>query len=442
MSSSKNVLDTTPKIAPETHRMIHMLEPAQQLSSIRGAARRLRRHMNPTLLSHGRDIPGCQLKLWYKCDHLRQTGSYKERGGLNSLLMLSEEERKRGVVAASAGNHAQALAYWGKNLKIPVIVVMPSAAPINKVDNCKMLGAEVVTHGSSFAEAKRHAEMLCAERQMTYINGYDHPDVIYGAATCGAEILDQLPEVDVVVVPVGGGGLIAGIALAIKLQCPQVKIIGVESDQCASMTEALKAKKPIDTPVKAGGTIADGLAVTVVGTNAFHIVQKHVDEVITVSEAAISRAILHMLEKEKILVEGAGCVGVAAAMEGKLDQYKDLKVVTVLCGGNIDMSVLGRVIERGMYTSGRLLQFDCAISDRVGGLARFLTLLSATKASVKDIVQQRPFVSDMGLVVVHLTIETNNESHVQSVIQQMAQHGFLLIPNDSNKFQHVNASKL
>jgi len=405
---------------------------------------RLSRFMHPTTMLKGRQVAGTSVTdLWYKCDHLRQTGSYKERGALNALLQLSENEAKLGVAAASAGNHAQALAYWGKRVGVPVTVVMPLGAPITKVENCRFLGAEVISHGKNFAEAKTEAERLCVERSLTYINGYDHPAVIAGAGTCGLEILDQLPDVDAIVVPVGGGGLLAGIALAVKRLNPKVKVIGVESEKCPSMSCALRAGKPTFTPVGVGGTIADGLAVSTVGQNAFLIVQQLVDSVVTTTESSISLAILHLLETEKLLVEGGGCAGLAAIMSGKLDEeLKDKRVCTILCGGNIDMSMLGRVIERGLYSSGRMLQFDCAISDRVGGLARFISTLASTGASVKNIVQQHPFISDMGLVAVHITVETMNENHAKNMVKQMEDSGFKLKIVDEKRYNDVNISKL
>ncbi|CUE97162.1 Hypothetical protein, putative [Bodo saltans] len=407
------------------------------------AKARLARYMHPTMCSRGRPVPGTQLEVWYKCDHLRQTGSYKERGALNALLQLTPEEAQRGVIAASAGNHAQALARWGKAVGVPVTVVMPHVAPITKVENCKFLGAEVVLAGRNFGEAKADAEKRCRERGMVYINGYDHPAVIAGAGTCGLEILDQLPDVDAIIVPVGGGGLIAGIALAVKRLNPRVKVIGVESERCPSMCNALRAGKPVFTNVGAGGTIADGLSVSVVGANAFKLVREFVDEVITTTEASISLAILHLLETEKLLVEGAGCAGLAAIMSGRFDHsLRGKKVCTILCGGNIDMTVLGRVIEKGLYSSGRMLQFDCAISDRVGGLAHFMNCLALTGASVKNIMQEHPFISDMGVVAVHLTVETMNAAHARQVVKQMDEQGFKLKLADDKKYSDVNLSRL
>lgn len=411
--------------------------------SVQRAHARILPHLPRTMLRPGRPLPGTAVRVHYKYDHLRATGSYKERGALNAILTLTPEQARRGVIAASAGNHAAALALHGARNNVEVTVVMPRGAPITKVENCKTLGANVQLFGRNFAEAKAFAEKLAKERGLTYVNGYDHPEVIFGAGTCGLEILQQLPDVKAIVVPVGGGGLIAGIALAVKRMRPDVRIIGVESDRCPSMCAALRAGKPVMTEVAAGGTIADGLAVSVVGTNALVLVRQFVDEVITVPERFISMAILHLLEQEKILVEGAGCAGLAAVLSGQFDStLTGEKVVTVLCGGNIDMTVLGRVIERGLFTTGRLLHFDCAISDSVGGLARFLTNLAQCGASVKDISQERAFMQDMSVASVHVTCETMGPSHREAVLREMAEKGYILKVVDDMKYADVPLAKL
>ena len=405
------------------------------------AKRRIGDRLPRILLRKGRPLPIEGFRISYKCENLQRTGSFKERGALNALLRLTKEECKVGVVAASAGNHAQALAYHGTKLNIPVTVVMPTNAPIVKVENCRALGANVVLHGRNFAEAMSMAIGLGKEKGMKYINGYDHPDVIAGAGTCGLEILQQLPDVDAVVVPCGGGGLLAGVALAIKRINPHIKVIGVESEKCPSMTAALAAGKPVYTEVR-GGTIADGLAVVEVGTNAFNIVKEYVDEVIAIPEHYISIAILHLLEKEKLLCEGAGCTGLAGILSGRLNHLKGLNVTTILCGGNIDMTVLGCVIERGLYHSGRMMQFDCAISDRVGGLAKFCKCLAETKASVKEIVQERPFIADVNVCSVHLTCEVLSAEHGRAVVEGMRKSGFILKVADDKKYDDVNLHEL
>lgn len=411
--------------------------------SVELARRRITRKLPPTPMLRGRPIPGTRVRTFYKCDHMRRTGAYKERGSLNALLSLSKDEAKRGVIAASAGNHAQALAYHGGKLGIPVTVVMPSNAPLVKVQSCRTFGANVIQVGKDFAAAKEEAMKLSTSKGLTYINGYDHPAVIAGAGTCGLEILDQLPEVEVIVVPVGGGGLLAGISLAVKRLNPKIRIIGVESERCPDVTNALKAGSPVYTPVGAGGTIADGLAVNVIGTNALELIRQYVDEVITVPESFIARGILHMLEVEKLLVEGGGATGVAALLSGLLEKdLADKKVVTVITGGNIDITLLGNIINQGLYSSGRLHMFDVAISNRIGGLAQFVTSLAKTGASVKKIAQETPLVDDLYVTTLHMEIETMHEEHFQRVQEEMAKKGFVFKLYDAEKYADLDLAKL
>nr|AGT02457.1 threonine ammonia-lyase [Strigomonas culicis] len=393
--------------------------------SVELARRRISGILPPTIIVKGRPVPNSKAQVYYKCDHMRRTGAYKERGGLNAMLCLSKEVAQRGIIAASAGNHAQALAFHGGQLGVKVTVVMPRSAPLVKVQSCRDFGANVVLFGSNFSESKAEAERLAKEKGYTYINGYDHPDIISGAGTCGLEIMDQVPDVDVVVVPTGGGGLIAGIALAIKRLRPDVKIIGVESEVCPNISQAVERNELVSTPLRAGNTLADGLAVERVGDNAFELIKQYVDKVITVPESYIARAILHMLEVEKMLVEGAGATGVAGIISGKLEE--DLvgkKVVTVITGGNIDITVLGRVIDLGLKASGRLHTFDVAILNSVGSLAHLIHCLAKTGASVKTISQETPRVYDVFQLNVHLEVETINDEHWRKVMEQMAAEGY------------------
>nr|AGT02807.1 threonine ammonia-lyase [Angomonas desouzai] len=396
------------------------------------ARRRISRKLPPTPLLKGRVLPKSVCKaeikdLYYKCDHIRVTGAYKERGGLNALMSLNKEEAARGVIAASAGNHAQALALHGSQLGIPVTVVMPLNAPIVKVENCKGFGASVVLSGRNFSEAKQQAEKLAKEKGYRYVNGYDDAEIIFGAGTCGLEIIDQLPDVDVIVVPTGGGGLIAGISLAVKRLNPNIKVIGVESEACTSVSTALEKQNPTLAPVSAGGTLADGLAVETVGARAFGFIKEYVDKVITVPESLIARSVLHMLEVEKMLVEGAGATGLAGILSGKLDDdIRGMKVVTVITGGNIDINLLGRVIDLGLKASGRLHTFDISILNSVGSLAEMTRILSTTGASVKTINQENPMIYDVFRLTVHMEVETIDEAHWHRVKSTMQKHGYEL----------------
>ena len=282
----------------------------------------------------------CRADIWCKLDYLQSTGSFKERGGRHALLQLEEARRAKGVIAASAGNHALALAYHGRSLGIPVTVVMPQFAPLVKQVRCQQFGARVIVHGENIAEARLRANDLVAAEGLTYINGFNDAHIITGAGTCALEIFEQCPEPDAIVVPVGGGGLIAGISLVSKTLRPETEIIGVESSRCASMTAALEAGRPVQVVSKA--SLADGLAVPEVGALSFEVARSRIGRVVTVSEESIARAILRIAEGEKGVVEGAGATPLAAFMEGKLKHLEGKKVVLVLCGGNIDPTTLSR----------------------------------------------------------------------------------------------------
>ena len=366
------------------------------------------------------EISGAQI--FCKFDNAQRTGSFKERGARNALAQLSPDQKKRGVIAASAGNHAQALAYQGKLLGIPATVVMPQYAPLIKITNCQKLGANVVLHGHDFGEAKAHAHKLANEKGLAYIDGYDDPAIIAGQGTMGIEIIEQVKDVDAVIVPVGGGGLIAGVSLAIKTLRPQTKVIAVEAENVASFAAAMKAGKP--TKINLQPTLADGLAIPQVGAKAFTIASKHVDQTITVNEEQIAIAILRLVEIEKTVVEGAAATPLAAILSGKLPDLAGKRVVLLLCGGNIDPNILGRVIERGLVADGRLCRFTAVISDRPGGLAVLSKQIGATGASIKQIVHERAFAgSDVSTVNVLCTVETRNHEHFEQLRTHLKAHG-------------------
>jgi len=350
-------------------------------------------------------------KIFCKLDNLQRTGSFKERGARNALEQLSHDQQNRGVIAASAGNHAQALAYQGRLLGIPATVVMPKFAPLIKVSTCQQLGAIVVLHGKDFGEAKAHAHEIGKEKGLAYIDGYDDPAIIAGQGTMGLEIVEQIPDLEAVVVPVGGGGLLAGVALAVKTLRPHAKIVAVEAQNVASFSAALEAGKP--TKITMRPTLADGLAIPQVGANAFQIARSLVDLTVTVTEEEIALAILRLVELEKNVVEGAAATPLAACMSDKVKELAGMRVVLLLCGGNIDPNVLSRVIERGLVADGRLGRFVAVISDRPGGLAELATQIASTGASVKQIVHDRAFASpDVSAVNVLCTVETRNHQHL------------------------------
>lgn len=362
------------------------------------------------------------MQIYCKLDYLQRTGSFKERGARNALSRLSPEQKKKGVIAASAGNHAQALAYQGRLLGVPATVVMPSFAPLIKINNCQKLGANVVLHGKDFAEAKTRAHEIADEKGLAYIDGFDHPDIIAGQGTAGLEVVRQVPDLDAVIVPVGGAGLLAGVSLAVKTLRPQAQVIAVEADHVASFSAALEAGKPV--AIKTRPTLADGLAIAQVGGNAFAIARAHTDRAIIVTEEQIALAILRIVELEKGVVEGAAATPLAACLSGQLDDLKGKRVVLLLCGGNIDPNVLSRVIERGLVADGRLSRFRAMISDRPGGLADLAGQIAAAGASIKQVVHDRAFASsDVSAVQVLCTVETRDRQHLVDLRARLEAHG-------------------
>jgi threonine dehydratase len=397
------------------------------LADIRSARRRIARGVVVTPCPES--IPLSEMtgmRIFCKLDNLQRTGSFKERGARNALLRLAPRQKKLGVVAASAGNHALGLAYHGQLLGVPVTVVMPDYAPLIKVSTCRRLGARVVIAGRDFAEARARADELVAREGLAYIHGFDNPDIIAGQGTMALEILEQVRDADAIVCPVGGAGLIAGVAVAAKALRPKVKIIGVESVATASFTAALKAGRPVTIPRRA--TLADGLAVLRVGDNAFALARHHIDRVVRVPENWIALAILRMVELEKTVVEGAAAAPLAAIMAGLLPELRGKKVVLAVCGGNIDPAVLSRVIEKGLVHDGRLTRFTALISDRPGGLAELTRVIAASGASIKDIAHDRAFSGpDVSAVNAICTVETRDHAHIRELHRALRQHGFPLL---------------
>jgi len=365
-------------------------------------------------------------RVFCKLENFQRTGSFKERGARNALLRLPAAKRKRGVVAASAGNHALGLAYHGKLLRIPVTVVMPDYAPLIKIATCERLGAQVSIHGADFATARTEARRLVDSEELTYIHGFDDEDVIAGQGTLGVELLEQVPKLDAVLCPVGGGGLIAGIAIAVKSLAPHVEVIGVESTATPNFTAALRAGRPVAVPRCA--TLSDGLATLTVGANAFALARDRVDDVVTVSEDWVALAILRMVELEKTVVEGAAAVPLAAMMAGKLPRLRGKRVALIVSGGNIDPTILSRVIEMGLVHDGRLTRFTARISDRPGGLAELSRVIASCGASIKDIAHDRAFSgSDVSAVNVICTVETRDRAHIAALHRTLKKAGFRLV---------------
>lgn len=386
-----------------------------------------------------RSIPLSEIsgtRLYCKLDYLQRTGSFKERGARNALLLLNDQQKTKGVIAASAGNHALGLAYHGQMLGIPVTVVMPRFAPIVKMSMCRRMGANVILHGENFSEAFKHAHQLAVEQGYTYIDGFNHESIIAGQGTMGLEICEQVADFDAVVLPLGGGGLAAGVCTAIRALRPNVKFYGVEPENAASFTLAMREGEPRAFPLEP--TLADGLAVGTVGPDAFRIAAPLLERVVLVNEDEIALAILRIAELEKGVVEGAAASTLAALITGKLPELAGKKVVIPFCGGNLDMAVLGRIINRGMVMDGRLCRFIAVISDRPGGLQKLTEIIASQGASVKDIFHERAFsTSSLSEVSVVCTVETRDQDHVDALFAKLTERGIpYFVPGDLDLQPH------
>jgi threonine dehydratase len=377
-----------------------------------------------------RSIPLSELvgaDVFCKLDLLQRTGSFKERGACNALLQLDEAARSRGVVAASAGNHALGLAYHGRLLGIPVTVVMPRFAPLVKVATCRRLGARVILDGETFDDARKLAAEIAARDGLDRIHGFDDPRVIAGQGTMALEIFDDVPDVDAIVVPTGGAGLLAGVALVAKTLRPEIRLVAVETAAAPSFGASLAAGHPVAVPIRP--TLADGLAVGRVGDLPFAIAAPLVDRVVTVDEAEVSLAVLRLLELEKTVVEGAAATALAAVLGDRCPDLAGRRVVLLLCGGNIDLTILDRVIDHGLVADGRRWRFTARISDRPGGIARLTAAIAAAGASVREVVHDRAFSgADVFSTTVEVTVETAGHDHVAALAAALAAEGFDVKP--------------
>ncbi len=357
-----------------------------------------------------------------KLENLQMTGAYKERGAHAKLSSLTPEERERGLIAASAGNHAQAVAYHAGRLRIRATILMPEPTPIMKVANTRSHGARVLLHGANYDEAYAEARRLEKEQGFTFVHPFDDPAIIAGQGTIGLEILEQVPEVEAVVVPVGGGGLVSGVGVAVKALRPEVRIIGVETELLPCMLAALEEGRVVT--LDAASTLADGIAVKRAGELTFEHVRKVVDGIVTVSEEEIASAILYLLEKEKTVVEGAGAVPVAALLHHKIAGLEGRRTVCVVSGGNIDVNVVARVIERGLVKDGRLVRIRVALQDKPGQLARVSTVVASHKANVIEVHHSRAFSDRFGDTTLSLTLETRGPEHVEEILRALRERGY------------------
>ncbi|HEY0022567.1 MAG TPA: threonine ammonia-lyase [Longimicrobium sp.] len=364
---------------------------------------------------------------WFKFENLQRTGSFKERGALNRMLLMPEEDRARGVIAASAGNHAQGVAYHAARLGIPTTIVMPERTPLVKVSATEKYGARVVLHGSVYDEAMVEALRIREQEGQTLIHPFDDPGIIAGQGTIGLEVLEQVPYVDVVVCAVGGGGIISGIATAIKETRPGVRVVGVESSALPAALRAREAGELVTIPP--AETIAEGIAVRRIGGNTFSHIERYVDELVVVSEEEIAAGVLLLLEREKTVAEAACATTVAAVVGGHVADVAGKNVVMILSGGNIDVTLMSRIIDRGLVQDGRRATLRVRVKDRPGALAGLTARLAETGANVLRLDHNRA-TADLWVTEaeINLTLELRGREHMNQVIASLQDEGYEVHP--------------
>lgn len=401
------------------------------LQDIRAALGRIRQsiHVSPCTRSETfSELIGNPIYL--KLENRQRTGAYKERGALNKLLTLTPEERAQGVIAASAGNHAQAVAYHATKLGIRAKIVMPLATPLIKVSATRGYGGEVVLHGANYDEACEEALRLSQQEHLTFVHAFNDDAVIAGQGTLGLELLEQHPDLDIVIVPIGGGGLIGGIGCALKETNSNIQVIGVQPARLPSLKVALAEGKPVTLP--AAVTIADGIAVRRAGERTLPLVQKYVDEIVTVEEEEIANAVLLLLEREKILAEGAGAAALASLVNRRIpllagnsrDNAKK-KIAVIVTGGNIDVTLLARIIERGLVKDGRLVRLRVHLPDYPGALHRLTGILAQHRANIVETSYDRAYHNvNLGDTAIDITMETRGPGHIAELISALGANGY------------------
>ena len=362
-------------------------------------------------------------KVFIKPENLQKTGSFKIRGAYNKISNLTDAEKKRGVIASSAGNHAQGVAYGAKESGIKAVIVMPKSTPLIKVESTKQYGAEVILHGDVYDDAYKKAKELEEKEGYVFVHPFNDEDVLDGQGTIALEILEELPETDIILVPIGGGGLISGIACAAKILKPEIKIIGVEPEGAASAYEAIKENKVVE--LKEANTIADGTAVKKIGDLNFEYIKKYVDEIITVSDYELMEALLLLVEQHKIIAENSGILSVAATKKLK---EKNKKVVSVISGGNIDVLMISSMINKGLIRRDRIFNFSVNIPDKPGELAKVVDLIAELGANVVKLEHnQFKNLSRFKDVELQVTVETNGSEHIKNLVQAFEEKGYEII---------------
>jgi threonine dehydratase len=398
-----------------------------QLSDIQSALAKVRQsiHVSPCTRSETfSNLTGHSLYL--KLENRQRTGAYKERGALNKLLNLTADERSQGVIAASAGNHAQAVAYHASNLGIRARIVMPLPTPLIKVSATRGYGADVVLHGSNYDEAYEEALRLSAHDHLTFVHAFDDDAVIAGQGTLGLELLEQHPDLETVVVPIGGGGLIGGMGCALKETNPRIHVVGVQPTRIPSVKLARSEGKAVTLP--SAVTIADGIAVRRVGERTLPLVQKYVDDIVTVEEEEIANAVLLLLEREKMLAEGAGAAALAALVNRRIPLLRETtgkKVIAIVSGGNIDVTLLARIIERGLVKDGRLVRLRVHLPDYPGALHRLTGILAQHRANIVETSYDRAYHNvNLGDTAIDITMETRGPDHIAELISALSVSGY------------------
>lgn len=394
-----------------------------QLSDIQAALGRIRADIRVSPCPRSEAFSGLtHNSIFLKLDNQQRTGAFKERGALNKLLTMSAEERGRGVIAASAGNHAQGVSYHAGRHGVKARIVMPLPTPLTKVSATRAYGAEVLLHGANYDEAYEKAVEQSREERLTLIHAFDDDAVIAGQGTLGLEILEQHPEIEVIVSPIGGGGLIGGIACAVKEMRPAVKVYGVQPAKIPSMKAAVEAGKPVT--LDSAKTIADGIAVRRAGERTLPLVQKYVDDIVTVEEEEIANAILLLLEREKTLAEGAGAAAMAAVLNRKV-RLDAKRVAVLVCGGNIDVTLLARIIERGLVKDGRLVRLRVHLPDYPGALHRLTGILAEHRANIVETAYDRAYHGvNLGDTAIDITMETRGPEHIAELLAALVAAGY------------------